>query len=179
MVQCSICGKQLKTTQGLQGHLRFSHPGQAAVTGVIDRVANPQASVDAQDQDGAVEVIAEALAHLDEKIGTLMLELPARAAAAVEAAMSQRQEPEPIHTHGICNDTNCQDCRNSINTVGKAAVDQVRVIPGVNEAIEFCNEMAKLEIKDFGWHMVPNAKQATEVHQLMNSPMDTLIKTSA
>ena len=65
MVECSICHKQLKTVQGLQGHQRFSHPGQPTETGLSEPASTP-VTEDIQSDDGGV--IAEALERLDDRI---------------------------------------------------------------------------------------------------------------
>ena len=72
-------------------------------------------------------------------------------------------DKEPAHAHGLCQDAECKECRTSLNTVGKAAIDQVRAILGVNEAIAFAKTMSERG-KDYGWNQVPDVAAAIDQH---------------
>ena len=39
-VQCPICGAFMRTTQGLNGHIRFRHTGQASEKGMLWKMQN-------------------------------------------------------------------------------------------------------------------------------------------
>jgi len=167
MVSCSICGKEFKTPQALNGHVRFKHGTQPAATGATEPAAIPVGP--GATQSDSESAIAQMLEQLDDRISELLVELPARVTAGVEAAMAQRREPEPMH--GTCGDGNCQDCRSEINRIGRAAQDVIRGIPGVPEAIAFAKTMSERG-KDYGWNQAPDVAAAIDQHLMDTRQID-------
>ena len=72
MVSCEICGKEFKTPQALNGHVRFKHGTHPAATGASESVATPVTPVDTQ--NATEGVVAQMLEHLDDRIGELLME---------------------------------------------------------------------------------------------------------
>ena len=67
MVSCSICGKEFKTPQALNGHVRFKHGTQPAATRVTEPAATPVPPE--ATQSDSESAIAQMLEQLDDRIG--------------------------------------------------------------------------------------------------------------
>ena len=80
-------------------------------------------------------------------------------------------EEADAHPPKFCGELACPACLPTINAVRKLARGEVLALPGVQDAIQYTEAMAKMGYQGASWAKVPKAVEAVTFHKLMLTPV--------
>jgi len=111
MITCDECGKQLKNTQGLNGHYRFAHKLNSPRSTERVPIAHATLATVGQLEELRAETV-EQLAHVGEELKAKATSLVSAAAELLQQLGSAEQrQVDPAHGPGLCASGQCARCR--------------------------------------------------------------------
>ena len=123
--------------------------------------------------------ISAALVTLSQSLSKLEKEVQGVVAAQKEKqslnAGGETTSKSADTGHSFCGEAKCSTCAPIVNKAYQIGQAEILAIPGVKEAMEYNQEMAKMGYQGESWYKVPQVANAVQLHQLMLTPAETQV----
>lgn len=139
--------------------------------------------LEAKDLTKPSEMVA-AVVNLSQSVSQLKTEvaqLQKREEKLVLAQIQTASKPggtatEPASGHSFCGESKCPTCAPVVNKAYQMGQEGVMAIPGVKEAVDYHQTMAKMGYEGQSWYQVPQLASAVQMHLLMMTSLDTPVE---
>lgn len=133
-----------------------------------------------KDLPGEITKMKDTLSQIKTEMGR-EFRLVEERLEALQLAQTAQEPPTPgtngsekadLHSH-----TTCPDCLAMVTGSRDMARKELLAVPGVKEAVEYHQVMAKMGYQGQSWYTVPQVASAVQMHQLMLTPVETQVGT--
>ena len=139
--------------------------------------------VEAKDLTKPDQVVA-AVVNLSQSVSQLKTEVAQLQKREEELALAQTQTAskpggtatEAASGHNFCGESKCPACAPVVNKAYQMGQEGVMAIPGVKEAVDYHQTMAKMGYEGQSWYQVPQLASAVQMHLLMMTSLDTPVE---
>ena len=138
--------------------------------------------VEAKDLTKPDQVVA-AVVNLSQSVSQLKTEVAQLQKREEELALAQTQTAskpggtaEAASGHSFCGESKCPACAPVVNKAYQMGQEGVMAIPGVKEAVDYHQTMAKMGYEGQSWYQVPQLASAVQMYLLMMTSLDTPVE---
>ena len=128
------------------------------------------------------EKLVAAVVSLSQSVSKLEREVPLLLKKVEELVTTQEtalanlnggseEKPNSKPSHSFCGESKCPTCAPVVNKAYQMGQEGVMAIPGVKEAVDYHQMMAKMGYEGQSWYGAPGVVSAIESHQVMMTPL--------